>query len=54
MVCPSIVQYEKALELQNRWKFSYYDSLIIEAALSIYPESMDRRVDLLQRHVLHV
>lgn len=50
MVCPSIVLYEKALELQNRWKFSYYDSLIIEAALSIYPESMDRRDSTSERY----
>lgn len=33
-VYPSIALYEKALDLQDRWKFSFYDSLIIAAALS--------------------
>lgn len=33
-VYPGIALCEKALELQARWRFSFYDSLIIAAALS--------------------
>ncbi len=33
-VYPSIALYEKALELQDRWKFGFYDPLIIAAALT--------------------
>jgi predicted nucleic acid-binding protein len=32
-VASSLELYRKALDLQQRWKFSFYDSLIIAAAL---------------------
>jgi predicted nucleic acid-binding protein len=30
----SIALYQRALDLQQRWKFSFYDSLIVAAALA--------------------
>lgn len=30
----SIALYERALDVQRRWKFSFYDSLIVAAALA--------------------
>jgi len=39
-VYPSIALYEKALELHERWRFSFYDSLIIAAALSADCETL--------------
>jgi predicted nucleic acid-binding protein len=33
-VFPTIELYRKALDIQERWKLSYYDSLIVAAALS--------------------
>ena len=34
-VFPSIDLYRDALDLHEKWKFSYYDSLIVTAALSV-------------------
>src|SRR5688572_3593765 len=34
-VFPNIDLYRDALELHEKWKFSYYDSLILTAALSV-------------------
>ena len=39
-VHPGIALYEKALEIQSRWRFSFYDSLIISAALSADCETL--------------
>lgn len=39
-VYPGIALYEKALEIQSRWRFSFYDSLIIAAALSADCETL--------------
>ena len=39
-VYPSIALYERALEIQARWRFSFYDSLIIAAALSADCETL--------------
>ena len=33
-VSPSTALYQRALDVQHRWRFSFYDSLIIAAALS--------------------
>jgi predicted nucleic acid-binding protein len=33
-VAPSSALYHRALELQQRWRFSFYDSLIVAAALA--------------------
>jgi predicted nucleic acid-binding protein len=33
-VFPTIELYREALDIQERWKLSYYDSLIVAAALS--------------------
>ena len=33
-VTPSTPLYQRALDVQHRWRFSFYDSLIIAAALS--------------------
>jgi predicted nucleic acid-binding protein len=33
-VFPSIDMYKEALDIHERWQFSYYDSLIVTAALS--------------------
>ena len=33
-VFPTIMLYEKALQVNSRWQFSFYDSLIIAAALT--------------------
>ena len=30
---PSFALYERAISLQERWRFTFYDSLIIAAAL---------------------
>ena len=53
-VYPSIALYERALELQDRWKFSFHDSLIIAAALTadcktLYSEDLqhEQRVESL-------
>ncbi len=50
----SIALYEKASELQDRWKFSVHDSLIIAAALTagcktLYSEKLqhEQRVESL-------
>ena len=34
-VFPTERLYIQALEIKNRWKFSFYDSLIISAALEV-------------------
>jgi len=41
----SILLYQKTIEIQQRWKFSFYDSLIISAAIfsncsTLYSEDM--------------
>ena len=33
-IFPTIDTYKEALEIHERWQFSYYDSLIVTAALS--------------------
>ena len=33
-VFPTMTLYEKALQVHNRWKFSFYDSLIVASALT--------------------
>lgn len=33
-VVPSAALYHRAVEIHQRWKFSFYDSLIIAAALT--------------------
>ena len=47
-VFSSIPLYHKAIDIQERWKFSFYDSLIIAAALSsnctiLYSEDMQHK-----------
>jgi predicted nucleic acid-binding protein len=32
---PSASLYHRALDVQSRWKFSFYDSLIVAAALGL-------------------
>ena len=47
-VFPNMALYEKALQIHDRWKFSFYDSLIIAAAISadcamLYSEDLQHK-----------
>ena len=57
-IYPNIALYQKALEINHRWQYDFYDALIISAALKaechvLYSEDMQHEQGIESLHIIN-